>query len=426
MKHPRDFPDLPVTPPKKVVILNDSSVALGGATGLALLSAKLMRQAGCDVHVITGDGGDTGALAAHGITLHALGGALLLDRPKLAAATQGLYNRAMRQRVAQIIAQLDDPETIYHLHGWSRILTPAVFDALKPVAARTFIHAHDYFLACPNGGNYNFKSDQICTKKPLSGGCLATKCDKRSGLHKGWRVLRQAALFNRFAQSYPWAGIVMIHSDMAPMMRRAGYDDARLIALRNPVTPFVADRVRAEENAGFAFIGRIEPGKGVPALCAAATAAKVPLTVIGDGSLRAPLSAQFPHVQFSGWMSHSEIGEKMRDMRALIMPSRQPEPFGLVAAEASRSGLPVIVSDRALVSRDVQSGNLGRVFAVDDPQDLQRALTQIATMDADQLRQISVTAFDGAAKLSLSPNEWANALLALYSNALHPAVIPAA
>lgn len=424
MRHPRDFPDLPLYRPARVVILNDSSVARGGATGLALLSARLLHQAGCEVHFISGDTGDDDALAAQGITLHALGGALLLDRPKLAAATEGLYNRRLRDRITEIIAKLDGPDTVYHLHGWSRILTPAVFDALKPMAQRVFVHAHDYHLTCPNGGNFNFQTDQICQQTPLSMGCLGTRCDKRSSLHKGWRVLRQAALFNRFCQSAPWAGIVMIHPQMAPVLRRAGYPEDRLIVVRNPVTPFVAERVEAESNTSFAYVGRIEHGKGVESLCDAATRAGVPLTVIGEGALRADLQTRFANVTFTGWLSHAEIGARLRSVRALVMPSRQPEPFGLVTAEASRAGIPVLVSNRALVSHDVAAGNLGDVFDADDPRDLVRSLTDLAALGADRVRVISVAAHAGDAKLSLSPQTWIEALLTLYAGALHPDVDP--
>lgn len=42
------------------------------------------------------------------------------------------------------------------------------------------------------------------------------------------------------------------------------------------------------------------------------------------------------------------------------MASRYPEPFGLVAAEASMSGLPVILSDTAFLAEEVEK--LGSVF----------------------------------------------------------------
>ncbi len=407
-----------MTVPQRVVILNDSSVAKGGATGLAILSAKLMQGAGYEVHFISGDAGDESALKDAGVQLHALGGALLLDRPKLAAATPGLYNSGLRDRISQILAELDGPGTVYHLHGWSRILTASVFDALKPVASRCYIHAHDYFLACPNGGNFHFNADRVCTKTPMSLGCLSSPCDKRSNGHKAWRAVRHAVMFGRFSQSLPWAGILAIHPGMVPVLKRAGYADEKVGILRNPIVPFTKDRIPAEENSQFAFVGRIEHGKGVETLCAAVDQAKVALTIIGEGSLRAELQAKHPSVQFTGWQSHEQIATHLRTMRAIVMPTRQPEPFGLVAAEASRSGLPVIMSDRGLIAQDIKNGGLGMVYDANDPNALKDSLVAFSDLNSAQVQAISEHAFAGQAELSLTPEAWGNALLSLYSETL--------
>lgn len=398
----------------KVVILNDSSIAKGGATGLALLSAQLLRDRNIDTTFISGDAGDDGALTAQGVEMIPMGGKLLLDNGVLQTMKNGLYNKAIRNRISAHIAAHDTPQTVYHLHGWSRILSPSVFDALRPVAARTFIHAHDFFLACPNGAFYDFRKDQVCNRTPLSGSCVATACDRRSYHHKIWRVARSGVLRRTFDQKSPWAGVLTLHDKMAEPLARGGVSMPLIKTVTNPAKPFIANRIQAENNTTFCFIGRVESGKGVNTLCAAAKIANVPLRVIGDGALLEKLKLAHPEVSFTGWVDQNEIGAHLADVRALVMPSRTPEPFGLVAAEASMSGLPVVVSQQALLSSEITAHGLGYSVDTSRVENLADVLKQVAALPAADLRQMSERGFDVTGSIALSPDVWITRLLKLY------------
>ncbi|MDF1856200.1 glycosyltransferase [Pseudooceanicola sp.] len=411
---PDDFPPLASLTRPKVVILNDTAVSDGGTAALALLSARLLRARGHQVTFISGDDGDSGELAALGIRLIALGGRALLDQSRAKAAWSGLYNPQTRDAIAALIAAEDTPDTVYHLHGWAGILTPAVFDALKPVARRSYIHAHDSFLACPNGVYYDFPRQQPCTRAPLSLSCLTTNCDKRAMHHKVWRSLRHGLLRRAFDTRLPWAGVLILHPGMVAGMTRAGIPAHLLQVVRNPAEPLTPTRIKAEANRRFAFIGRIEPGKGLRTLCDAARIAAVPLRVIGDGSARAALQHDFPEVEFTGWLAQSEIGAHLQDIRALVMPSRFPEPFGLVAAEASRSGLPVIMSDVALLAQKVQAKGLGLSCSAASAETLSTALRALAEMPEAEIRQISARGYEGTESICQSHDGWVDELAGRY------------
>ena len=411
--------DAPFQPPTcavidRVVIVNDASTARGGATGLALLSARLLRARGVAVTLFAGDDGANDALRDAGVEIVAAGGARLLHQPRLRAATSGLVNAAARDALAALIATTDTPDTAYHIHGWGQILSPAIFTALRPVAARTLAHAHDLFLACPNGVFTDYRTGEPCRRRPLGPACLATNCDKRSYAHKLWRAARHGLLKRSFDQRLPWAGIAMIHPDMAPLMELGGYPSDRLITLRNPVTPYTDTRIEAETNDGLVFIGRVEPDKGVRELIAAAARTGMKLTVIGDGSLRAPLAAAHPEVTFTGWQDRAGIARLAAGARAAVMPSRHVEPFGLVAAEASQSGLPVLISHTALLAREITENGLGLAFDLGRLDDFVAALARIRDMDPTELRQISRRGFDRVTTLATTPDQWIEALLALY------------
>ncbi|GGL77383.1 glycosyltransferase family 4 protein [Wenxinia marina] len=402
----------------RLVVVNDATVARGGATGLALLQARLAAARGLEVVYFAGDRGAPAEFARHGITCLSAGGDELAKSAPLTAGTRGLYNRAARDLVRETVAATDTPHTVYHVHSFSKTLSPSIFSALRPVAHRTFVHAHDFFLACPNGGFMDYRRMKPCERVPLSLDCLGTNCDKRSYAQKLWRVARQDVLHRTMPRDAPWAGIVLLHPAMAPYMERAGYPPARLRTLRNPARALRPGRVEAERKDLFVFVGRVEAEKGVTELIGAAASAGVPLRVIGDGPLLPRLKAAHPEVDFSGWIDRDRIGEAIADARALVMPSRYPEPFGLVAAEASMSGLPVILSETALLAREVEGHGVGMTCDTRDPIAFASALRRMADLPPGDVAAMSRRGASGAAGLCTTPEEWIDGQIAMWSAAI--------
>nr|WP_253949418.1 glycosyltransferase family 4 protein [Mangrovicoccus sp. HB161399] len=403
--------------PGRVVIVNDASTARGGATGLAILSAELLTARGIPVTFIAGDDGVAERLRASGVEVIALGDKGLVAEKPVTAAARGLYHRRARRALAEWIARHDGPEVVYHLHGWSKILSPAVLDGLRPVATRTLIHAHDFFLACPNGGFMDYRSGLPCKLVPLGADCLATNCDKRSYGQKLWRVARQGILRSRL-KGAAWAEVLMIHAGMAPYLMMSGIEPGLLAALPNPSSALVPGRVAAERNRDFLFIGRIEAEKGVEDAIDAARLARVRLRVVGDGPLRESLAARFPEVDFLGWMSREEMAPIVAEARVLIMPSRYPEPYGLVVAEALRSGLPVILAETALLSEQVVRQGIGLSCDTRDPASLAAAICVLRDMPPAEMESISRAAQSGVGEISTTPEQWVEALLRHYGAAL--------
>lgn len=402
----------------RIVIINDVSQALGGATGLALLSARRLLAAGYDVTWVCGDAGDAPDLVAAGARIVAGGRGKLLTRSRRDAATRGIHDGQMRTLMADLIAEADDPGTVYHVHGWAQILSPAIFQALAPVAARTFIHAHDMFLACPNGVYMDYQRNQACTRVPLGLSCLTTQCDKRSYLHKSWRVARQMALRRCLRRDLPWAGIVAIHPAMVPRLMRAGYGSDLFTVLRNPADAFSNTRIRAEDNRGLAYVGRLEPDKGALDLAHAAQRTGQSVTFVGDGTLRPVLESEFPDMPVLGWQAPEAIGPLIAQARALVMPSHHPEPFALVLPEAIQSGLPVIVADTALMAHEIEAAGLGLSVNVFDTDAFDAALIRLRDMPNDAVATISQQGFARSDRLANSVDDWIAALVDLYSGAV--------
>ncbi|MEZ5687514.1 MAG: glycosyltransferase family 4 protein [Caenibius sp.] len=405
-------------PLSHVVVLNDSSRAKGGATGLAILSALKLRDRGLKVSFVCGDAGDAPELREKGVDVIAAGSGRLLERGRVNAMRDGVYNPQMREFVEDAVRKTDGPGTVYHLHGWAQIFSPAIFSALTRVAHRTFVHAHDMFLACPNGVYMDYRRNMLCTRTPLSGSCVLTNCDKRSYVHKIWRVLRQQALFRSFDAEQGWAGILAIHPGMLPRLRRARYPESLMKVLRNPATPYTNGRVPVERNSRFVYVGRLEEDKGVLDLARSVRRVGAELVCIGDGVLKDRLAREFPEIHVTGWLSKSEIVHWIEDARALIMPSHHPEPFALVLAEATMCGLPVAVANTALMAEEIEQAGLGLSFDIFDPNDIDRVIREFVEMDAAVIEQMSRRGSDGAVALALKPDDWIDRLVLLYDSAI--------
>ncbi|NMN03564.1 MULTISPECIES: glycosyltransferase family 4 protein [unclassified Novosphingobium] len=400
-------------PIDRIVVINDLARPMGGASALALASARAFRAQGHAVTLLAGDTGDDGSLAAAGIACVALGQGRLLSRPRIEATLAALWNRSAARMVSRWIATHDTPRTVYHLHGWLQILSPAVFHALAPVRDRLVISAHDFFLACPNGAFADLKTGRPCPLVPLSRACVMADCDRHSRSHKLLRVVRHAIQTRVFDPAHA-PPVLAIHAAMAPLLARAGIPADAIHALPNPVEPWSATRIPAEENREVLFVGRLEETKGPDLAAAAARAAGVPLRLVGSGAMEPMLRARHPEARFSGRLSPAEIARVARRARLLVMPSRYPEPYGLVAMEAARSGLSVILPGTALLADDMVRHGAGVAIDPRDTAGFAQHLAALAQDDA-RVRAMSEAAFALPDDLALSPNAWIARLLDFYA-----------
>lgn len=399
--------------PDRVVVINDRSAAIGGASNLSLLSARLLRGMGVPVTFFAGDG--PGASQPAG-TIN-LGEAPLLERTRPAALVGGLYNGRARAALEALIDEADTPGTVYHVHGWTKILSPAVFHALARVRERVVLHAHDYFLACPNGGFVNYRKAAVCPLVPMSARCLATHCDKRGFHQKVWRVARHGLRQGLFDIRRRPANIVLVHEGMRAYFERAGIACERMVAIRNPVSPVLTEGAEPWKARAFFFVGRLEPEKGFEDAALAARRAGVPLHVIGDGAGRALLEARYPEVVLHGWCDRRRMRRLMAGARALVVSSRVPEPFGLAALEAAGSGIPLVLPSEALLSREIVAADCGLDFAAGDVGALAAAMRRLAGDDR-LVRYMSHNGFREAPGMGNTASSWAAALLSVYGDVI--------
>jgi len=398
----------------RIVVINDLARPMGGASLLAVQSARQFAERGYPVTMISGDDGPAEPLA--GVDHVSAGHERLLGADLAVAAVRGLYNGAARRLVAQWIERKDTPGTVYHVHGWSQILSPALFGALAPVRSRTVMTAHDFFLTCPNGAFYDYVAAEPCARKPMSMACIAARCDRRHHVHKVWRTARQAMQTRLFAGGDVPVQL-LIHAGMRSYFERSGLGDDDMVVLPNPVTAYCPSRVRAEANRDVLFVGRMEATKGVDLAAEACRRAGARLVAVGDGALLETLRAQYPEMAFVGRLSQAEIAPLAERARLLVMPSRHMEPFGLTVVEALWSGLPVLTAHHALIAEDIQRTGAGVPVDCLDAEGFAAEIAALLRDDA-RVRRMSLAAFEGTRHLALEPGTWIDALLAVYATLL--------
>jgi glycosyltransferase involved in cell wall biosynthesis len=399
-----------------VIILCDHGRVNGGQAKIAIESALHLKALGIDVCFIAGRGPIDERLVDAGIECHAVSDHDILSDPnRLRAGINGIWNRSAARLLAECLAAKDPRSTVVHVHGWAKVLSPSV-GAVLARSETAHIHTlHEYFLACPNGGFFDYRAKEICKRRALGIDCLRTACDSRSKAHKAWRVARQAVL--RTAGRMPSGVREVIY--LAPEQRviMEGYmpPEARWHHLPNPVGPQPQQRIRAEENDLFLFMGRLSPEKGAEVAAAAAKLAGVKIAFCGEGECRDAILSANPAAIMAGWVGQDELAGWMARARCVVFPSLWYECYPLVVADALRAGLPILVSDSCVAASSVAHGLNGLHVRAGDVQAWAQAMVSLGS--AKLARTYSLAAFD-AGKNLLGSDEYLTRLIDIYESAI--------
>ncbi len=350
---------------KNIVIACDYAYIEGGAAKVAIQTAVLLsRNTDCHVFFIGGSGEACRELRNSNVTCVLFRLPDLLQNPsKTDAFIHGIYNRTVYRKATELYRTLNPTETVLHVHTWTKVLTSAVFKAASDCGIRIFLTLHDYFLACPNGGCYNYVQRKICKLQPMSMQCVLCNCDSRNYVYKIWRCLRQARqnrVLRRLDIRY-----IFISAFQREQLKRRGVSGTREYYVRNPVPVGDRYRVKAEENELFLFAGRVTQEKGADLFCEAVTRAGVKAAVLGDGAMLEDLKKKNPSVFFPGWQSSEQMQEWKKQARCYIFPSVWYEGSPLTVPEMQAFGVPCIVTDCSSAKDTVTDGENGFVVGAE-------------------------------------------------------------
>jgi len=263
---------------KTVIILNDFGYINGGISQMAITCANVLAEQGLRVIYFSAaaDPAVDSGLSPR-VENYSTGGTDILRHPsRLHALQLGLWNGKVPAMMRNILEKVDPAETIIHLHAWTKALSPSIGKVITHSGIPVVYTLHDFFIACPNGGFYNYPAAKVCTLKAMSLACICTNCDVRNFAHKLWRVARQA--IQRYAGSIP-SGIryyISVTKFSENILRPYLPAQAEIFLLNNPVTFTLPGRPRNQATGDkMLFAGRISTEKGAALACEAARAAGV-------------------------------------------------------------------------------------------------------------------------------------------------------
>lgn len=372
-----------------IIVAYDFGHVNGGAAKVAIAGAIGLRARGHRVRFFAPVGPPDPKLAAAGVE------AITLDQQEIAAdpnrpaaALRGLWNRTAATQLAKLLADVDPARGVIYQHGWSKALSPASQAVIAASGLPSVYHMHEFFAACPNGAFYDYPKAQNCRARPMSFDCISRNCDARSYSQKLYRVLRHGLLAWPGNFTSNLTDVIHLgdrqHRIMAPWLPKT----VRSVYAPNPID--VADLGPAAGPSGaldaapFLFVGRLSREKGADIAMAAAALAEAPIAFIGDGELADTLRQAGSGADFRGWLEPGEVGQAMRQARALVFPSIWHECQPLTVLEAQAHGLPVLTSDASAGAELVADGVAGLHVKTGSVEAMAAAMRQMMAGDLAQ------------------------------------------
>jgi glycosyltransferase involved in cell wall biosynthesis len=217
---------------------------------------------------------------------------------------------------------------VVHVHN---VMNPVVLEwAAAGGPALLTVQDHRFF--CPTRGKWK-TNGAACRETMTAEACAG--CFDDAGYFRGILDLTRRRL--AAAARLP---LVVLSRYMRDELVQAGVAPAHL----SVIPPFVHGLDASARPSGppcVLFVGRLGEPKGVTEAVRAWRRAAVglPLVIAGGGPLRERLAE--PGVEVLGFVPHARLAPLYARARALLLPSRWQEPFGIVGLEALHFGVPV-------------------------------------------------------------------------------------
>jgi len=316
---------------QRVAIVATSLQCLGGAEVFLHCLLDIFQAHGIEVLVCAQDPGDRGQWKPTVIAGLDLGGAMA--RPDAG------------HELAHVLGQFR-PDVVWV----NSTNNHHVLRALRHYRTVRFVHSHGYY--CPGQVKYLRATGQCCQISYNPHRCLIRLLLLRCGDARPWRHLSEISRVRRLMElKTHLAGLLVASQHVRSELRRTGHDQPIFCeplfvdpAVTDP--PFIPFDDRED---AILFAGRLSPEKGcllLPSLVHGLSNS-TRLYVAGTGHAEHRLRERIARlglqhrVTFTGWLDRSTTLSLMGRVRATVMPSLWPEPFGLSGLESATMGTPV-------------------------------------------------------------------------------------
>lgn len=345
---------------KNVVVINDFDYIQGGASKVAIETANLLKREypQLNIYFFSGCTSNDNLLDNKIVNISTEQGENLKDKNKIRGMINGIYNFDAKNKLNKLLKTLNKDETIIHVHGWTKSLSCSIFDVIFKKKYKLVVTLHDYFTACPNGGYFNYKKNEICHSSPLSWKCIKCNCDSRNYGFKLYRVIRQFVQNKIVKLNDRLENVITISEFSEKILKPTLGKNTKITRIYNPIDiDKNAEKVDPSKNEYYLYVGRICKEKGVDLFCQAITELGLKGIAVGDGDEKEKLEKQYPNIEFTGWKNKDEVKRYMKGARVLIFPSRWYETAGLTVLEAQNLKIPCIVNKNCAASEFIKENN---------------------------------------------------------------------
>lgn len=277
----------------------------------------------------------------------------------------GMFTSVFNFRSLQDLSRLCDEHKfdVALVHNVFPVVSPAIIPFFRRRGVRIFQVVHNYRLFCPIGTFYH--KGRICDACLHCGrewNCFCKRCAGSmlasfSFAAKFW-LIRLLGYYNSVDK------YLCLNKRQEILLSKYKKADNKIVFLPNAVGNVSKDCIDASKRRFISFVGRLEEEKGFHDFLKIAE--KMPEYEFRvAGAYADSLLDNIPNnVTLCGFLNGKELEEFYSASKVVLFLSKWYEGFSLVAVEAMKHGIPLIVYEISSTSDIVQDGKSGFVVPV--------------------------------------------------------------
>ena len=246
--------------------------------------------------------------------------------------------------------------------------TGRIVELAKALPTAHMVHDHD--MVCPRKHKYFPLSLAVCNK-PAGLSCYLNLCCVQKTAGDSLLPIRIRGTANVKRQLHAAQNVqrfIVGSRYMKSELETNGIAGDRIeIVHPVPAALQAPQAVPVSKAPEILFVGQVIRGKGVDLMLKALSrlSGDWQATIVGEGNHLDACKALAEQlgianrVRFTGWVPHAELDDYYRSARLLVVPSRWPEPFGMVGIEAMARGRPVVAFANGGIPDWLDHGNTG-------------------------------------------------------------------
>jgi len=332
-----------------ILFVNNTAGYFGGVEQYIDLAAKALRGRGHQVSLAYGnEGRDTKAY---------------LETFAARYRCKEMMAKGGNGRPIDGILEYRNPDVVFVHKAPDAVL---LSEKLRRFPTAVMVHDHDY--CCPRRHKYHALTGKVCNRPAgfrCYLDCAFVRRDPAAGLGIGFQsIRRKMAVMKRLWE----LGCMVVGSRyMQEELEMNGCPADRIALVPPAFTRPFPDPVPLPQEPNILYVGQLIRGKGVDQLLRALGLLETDFRcrIVGDGNHRGKLETLCrklgleDRISFEGWVAPHQVHEMYAWARVSVVPSRWPEPFGMVGLEAMHHARPVVGFDVGGISDWLVNGSTG-------------------------------------------------------------------